>query len=762
MRFQYASGRSRLCTLSTGTTGGSISAGTYYFWLQGRNDVGYTLFSDSSSVTVSESSGGITLTIPSDAYREGENWSFFAISINTVDDPSTSKLLLLVPAVTSSQAPISLPQTLTLTEENHIATEQTVSDLGISVKNGSLREYSVNSNVYRYSSTSTAEIDGSSVISASPQSGRWLLHKDGFSTYITSTEDSELGCDVSVLEIDEDNNVIDINYALDGSEGLKRKFWFYNDTQSTIASGKVFGLIVEVLGQDVTTNFYGFLQTTFKGHWDRTSESLITTLVDGVTDLPYLDITETFDKSQNNLILTRDLEPGQAWILEVYPEFSNHELSANVLPPYGSNIELYGFIYLNSVTSTDLGDFLGDCILPTDPNLRRVVPLAGRAVKVLSGISIVDRKHSGKATESSGLGLASNTADQLIVLGSNGGVYVDTVVADTEALRAKVSTVAGYSHVSVGSSGLYEGATTATFDVNLTYPDSIRPDYPDVIANDSNGEFNISGIRIFIVRKDFDTEAFYDVKVTDLIYVADPFPTSISIDYSTLNDFDSNTFLSLPQFGLWEPSQPSITDVGTGSIYKYQAYCQYYYDGNIVTGIDHKPSSGCIQEISSQFSSVFEEVNYWKTISYSRGTLSAISASYLVDGARYPVISTGDVYVYSEGNTETPDGIFVVSCNNGSGNFLLENDGGPYRVFSGEATSYEVPLGNKFYLKTDVLPYELYYAQYPGTGNLGLVGGSSGDSGSDGNGGNAPNSSWTSMSESEWINMSESEWISKQ
>jgi hypothetical protein len=74
VRIQYASGRTQLCPLTLDTISGNLTAseaGTYYFWLQGRNDVGYCLVDTVASITVGEDEG-IEITLPADAYRTGK------------------------------------------------------------------------------------------------------------------------------------------------------------------------------------------------------------------------------------------------------------------------------------------------------------------------------------------------------------------------------------------------------------------------------------------------------------------------------------------------------------------------------------------------------------------------------------------------------------------------------------------------------------------------------------------------------------------
>lgn len=668
MRFQFGSGRTTICPVTAADITGNLTASTYYFWIQARNDIGYTLFSPETTIATT---GGIRLTLPADCHRNGENWVFYAISVNTTNDPATAKLLLQFPAVDASQNPISLPLDIDLTEPEHLLTEQTVATLPTAgdLVDGMIREYSVNSQLYRYSSTSTATVDGDAVLSATP-SGRWLLHRDGFSSYINDIEDNLKGADVSVLEVDENNIIVNLDYALDGGVGSRRRFWFYNDTQTNIPVNKRFGLTVELQGEDISDTFYSLFKTVFRGHWDRTTETLITTLPDNVTDLPYLDVIDEYGPGQDSFVVTREIEPGQAWVVDVYPEFSSNDLGSNTLPASGSEIDIIGFSLVNSSTATDLGDFLGDSILPTDANFRRVVPLAGLSVKALSGISVVNDKNSGDTAETTISGLTADTSGQLLAINGNGNVYTALSISPNEAQRAVIDTSSGISNVSALGNEL-QGTADPTIDVTITYPSAIRSNYPDVIAGNSQGDFNAESVTFYVNKRSSPGGTITETREFTGFVPSNTTSDNFSFQFSTGT---LSPTIPSTDFGLWTPNAPNITSVTSGTDSYYDIAAAFVYSGNSVTGIDHSVGSGNIQEITATFGEISTSAFYWRSPSNTIANLSALAADQLVDGANYTVRSDAAgknaIYTYVSSDSQIPNGDTIVDATNGAGNFL--------------------------------------------------------------------------------------------
>jgi hypothetical protein len=389
-RIQFASGRDTHCQLNLSTISGNLTAtkaGTYYFWSSARNAVGWNLFGDVSSISV-VADDGIRITMPSIAYVAGEDWYQFFISVNTTNDPTTSKVLLVIDAQTASQNPISLPLNIDITEDEHLETEKTVTTTnlptGNNLLNGILRANSTTSKNYRYLASSTETADGINIIAASP--GRWHVYLDDFSCYVDNTLDTSRGCDTPLQLVDDTRNILNFDYDLAGGVGNFRRYWIFNDTASPIVSGKRIGLTVTNAGEDVSASYAGLLKTVFEGYFDQSEGELVTVLDDEVTNFTYLNVVEPYALSQNNLILERNIAESQAFQLKIYPEFDISQISSSdIIPALDSELNISPFIYANQGVYTDLGTLIGNAIIANDSNFRRVLPNAGLSVKVLSG-----------------------------------------------------------------------------------------------------------------------------------------------------------------------------------------------------------------------------------------------------------------------------------------------------------------------------------------------------------------------------------------
>lgn len=741
MRIQFGSGRTSCCPLTLTQIAGNLSTGnTYYFFFQQMNDIGFNLPSTSSSITVT-SNQGIRITLPSDAYRVGESWRKFCISVSTTDDASTAKILLLIDAVNSSLLPLDID----ITEDAHISTEVATSTLptGADLIDGMIRTYSPLGANFRYSLTSTATVDGESVLGAT--SGRWLLHRRGFESFISTTLDVLRGCDISLIDITNDNVIEDFDYALDNSAGLKRTYWIFNETNIAIPESKRVGLTVTNAGEDVTPTYFSLLKTVFKGHFDQTTGSLITTLADDTTPFPYLDTIEEFTANAANLKIRRDLEQNQAWVLEVYPEFSINQLGSSSLPALNSEIHIIPFTYSNLGVFTELGSFLGDTILSENSGLRRVYPGAGLGAEVASGTGVVNSFFFEDAPASQALGLLANTNNQILAINTNGEVYVVASLASNERQRALISTIAGESIASSFSSEI-EGNSDPAIDISVTYPATIRSSFNDVVAGSSSGSFNAEEIIVYIRKRNSSGGAIEETRQYTGFSPSNLVSDTFNFQYSSGTVFTGT--IPNVEFGLYSPSTPTVNSVtNTTGTFFFDVAVSFNYTGNSITNIDHNISSGNIAELDVDFSTLANSQAYWKAPVSNLTALSNLNATELTDAATYPVRSDIDnlvsLYRYDASDTQIPDGDGIVDAVNGLGNFLKVNRGNQvyYVASSGVPLSslglvgdLAVNVEGDLYEKTGASTWTLRGSLKGPTGNAGADGinGADGSDGVDG------------------------------
>jgi hypothetical protein len=675
VRIQYASGRTQLCPLTLDTISGNLTAseaGTYYFWLQGRNDVGYCLVDTVASITVGENEG-IEITIPADAYRAGENWLQYAITVNTSNDPSTAKLLFLIDAVNASQNTITLPLTVNITEPSQLLTEESVSTFPTTnLLNGMLRNYTPNGSNYRFVAGSSATADNDEIFTGT--GGRWFKHYDGFETYLTDTTDTSRGCDTPLQLLDSSRYIINLEYALDGSSGKYRRYWVYNTSATDLEVNKRVGFTVTNAGEDVSSSYIGLLQTEFEGHFDRASTQSLITTKNGIDDFTYLNVAESFSSYQNNFVIERALPTDWAFQFKVWPEFDVSQISSsNVIPAYGSELDIIPFVYANQGKPTDLGAFLDNAILSSNSGYRRILPAAGLSALALSGSGLVSNFYWQNVAQSTVLGLQQNTANQIIAVNTNGLVYRVASLNNAEDQRALVSTASGESEIATFASEV-EGDTDPDITITVNYPSAIRSNYDDVVAGSSLGTFNAEEVVVYVRKKNSSGGAVAEARrITGLA------PTNTTSDQFTFTYSDGSTYTSGTEpdtsFGLFAPSTPTIDTITntTGTFY-YDITVAFKYNGDSVTAISHKTTDGCIDEINQSLAEITSTTRFWREPKNTASALSSIPADELIQGANYPVLEdqNGDIsfYTYDSSSSETVDDFNYLDVDNGPGRFV--------------------------------------------------------------------------------------------
>jgi len=588
-RIQYASGREQLCALTLSTIAGTLPADTYYLWLQPRNDVGYALPGPMATIEV-DGTEGIELTIPEQALIEGENWLQYGVLIGTDPDPTTSKLLLIIDV-----AAITLPHVLNLTLPVHIQTERELTTLPTTnLINGLLVSNTTDGLVYRYSSFSS----------------QWFRHYDGYNIgIIDSTDNDILGCDTPLDLIDSSRHVINYDYAMDGSEGVSRRYWLFNNTASTLPIDREIGITATIQDDDVSSLFYNLFQVVFEGYFDRTEEEYVLT-TNGTTPFSYLSVEVPYSATMENLILERNLAPEQAFQFRVFPEFDITELGlVRSLLPIDSDVNLVPFLVPNQGKPTDLGELLGDVIIGNDPNLRRVYPTTGLSAFVDTGISVIAGSIAKVRSTSVAFGLQSNEADQILAINTAGNVYPVTSLRVNERQRALVSTVLGESAASAFSAQI-EGNSNPNVTVEITYPTAIRSNYDDVVASSTKGDFNAEEI-VFYVRKRNSLNG----SIVETRRFAGFTPTNTTSDeFSFLYENGTIYASAIPstQFGLFSPSTLVSGDLEvqntTGTFY-FDFAVSFKYNGNTITSVSHKVSDGSVYEQIDNISEISTELD---------------------------------------------------------------------------------------------------------------------------------------------------------
>ena len=570
MKTQYASTITppppNLSTSSGSLT--SDAAGTYSVWLYCRNRAGVTEFSDRSFVTAAAGQA-LNITLPAAIDVSGGSYQYIGVvAAKNSDRPTDGCVVATYKGV--------LPATVTLDTDEKLKLNgavDTVADLPQDPVLGTTR-YVGSVNLFLTYSTRTN-------LETSQQEELWLPnYPQSFNPYVLDTT-STGGADVEVSDLADLRSVIMVDYAIDGSQSEGVGFWLVNNTGSAIPQGSRIRIAATTETEDlVVEDFKHKLQVVFLGYVDITTGELITDNLNVPQAINYEGL------ELKNFALPQDLLPNQACYLEIYSQFNLYELGNSF--PHGSVIKLYPYFAANRSHYDPLSPIAGNYILATGDR-RRVIPndtnlslLAKEGSGSVAGYSFKDAK------EQQVIGLTLNTPGQKVVITPEGDCYVNDVVPLGAAIRALVSTedTVGYSQRTT-TRALYDNQTLA---ISLTIPNTIRHDYPDVIAG-VEAVNNADYVRVIINHKGQDDYQYWDFplagedsKIVEVGLTAGT-PTTLSLS---------------PEKGLFDSSIYTISTNNAASIFdgtEYEIRVLFGYS-DTVTAISHDPRDGCLKEIN--------------------------------------------------------------------------------------------------------------------------------------------------------------------
>jgi hypothetical protein len=218
---KYASGREQICLPNITTQNSTVSSapGTYYIWVQARNDIGYNLPIGPATVVLGANQG-ISVSWSSVCFKLGEAWRRFALTVSTTNDASTAEVFC---EVDCSQSNVSLASTVI--EPYFLANPSALSSElpDAYVDGGANNSYGkgvitrfTDGYYYRYNKASLVSLPNSL---ASTKGGRWeKIHLPSPSIYLTNTMDPARGCDVYIDDIPDSAMILPLYYYANRSE----------------------------------------------------------------------------------------------------------------------------------------------------------------------------------------------------------------------------------------------------------------------------------------------------------------------------------------------------------------------------------------------------------------------------------------------------------------------------------------------------------------------------------------------------------------
>lgn len=604
---QYAAMRSQLpAPTVSAVSGGNLSgSGTVEVALQGRNRAGWNLPTALQSVSYTAGQR-ISIVIPSTARGTGEDIHEYVVSIAVTSGDITSirQVAIYQGYDTDQVSPRSLPATVFLSENAHITVGagQTVANLaalptGANLKHGMIRQVTdiyapspVPSGqnpvrILEYDSESTATANGDTVFSAA--TGRWLKVA-AFSTYVADTTAAG-GCDEPLSTVDPNTIIAPPLYAPNGNTGTAVRYWYYgtrNASGEDTPQGTRLGVRVFVDDVNQSQDFDGLLKLTPNGYVDPATGALDTADMTTGVEEDY-----KFGKG-GALILEKDLPAGSAYELAIAPAFSSSLITA--IDGSRIKVDLRAFRQLGDVNP--LAAFLNNAIAAAGSNLLVVPDASG--VRVLDGAAAIGTLAFPLIADQVVSGLDDDTADQHIHLTGNGLAFVGTgTIGNQDAIRAKVSTVAGRSDATAWSS--YTAvASGATLTVTVTHNRAIRSDYTEpggatsALAGRSSGvAFTPPQIAVYLQRQSDGNIYEYLINATDTA-------TQV-VNIASLASANA-TPASVPaapsaDFSLFEPTTATFTSASGSSdltATNYRVAVAYVYDGGQATKIQLSPATG--------------------------------------------------------------------------------------------------------------------------------------------------------------------------
>jgi hypothetical protein len=658
VRIQFASGRQQLPFTSgnvTVITGSLTTAKTLYFALLGENPAGVNKLSAIvGSVTIGAGQG-VSVAIPATAHSAGDFFESYVLAASTSNTPASFVQLAKLPARDGDGSPVSLPATLTLDSDDHLALSAIVAtpnELPTDPLHGMLRQVTSLGKIFEYDADSLLEPNDTTVLAA--DIGAWVWHPGDFSVYVAATTDGG-GCDRPLSQV----TVTPLRaprYTPDGATGAQRVFWIFNNDTVPYPAGNRVGLTLTLNDIPQDSRWNGLLSCKFLGYAKPSNGTLRTIYSDG-SSFPDVGAEKPYETTKSDLILPDDLQPGEAYALAVYPAFTPAELNGEV--PNNSVLRVAPFVFSQTGSYVDIAAALGSWIYPVDDQ-GWIVPQLGLSGLALKRSGMVQSGLGGRSFLKVGptpvLGLQANTANQRLAINGNGAVYPVSSIQAGDALRAIVSTVAGTGLASSWSSA-FSVSSGQGIRVTCTYPSNgnratIRTDYPDRIAGLSGkAKLNAPFVTVY-VKSGSTIKCFTGLGVVD--------GATQQFDLNDWNAGQVITSLPVPaqDFGLFA----AVSCVGAGHAAgnfpagTLEVAYAFQYDGNSITSISHDLVQGCILTPDADLAQVFNRSRYYAEEVADLAALRALSVNSVTEMQLRPVRSLSKHYVYDITSTAVDDG----------------------------------------------------------------------------------------------------------
>lgn len=561
-------------SVAASSGGTTTTGGTLTFFLQARNRAGRNLLSVGKTVTWTAGQQ-ILVVINESARQSGEDIFAYILSAST-STPQQARQIAEWRARNSNQITNRmLPATITLAATELLLLAPSVNNLAslpTTRVNGMVRQ--VGADFYKWDSEATT-----GVLQAG--TGYWVQTPRA-TTFLASTT-SEGGCDqpaqTNNLEV-----ILPSPYSGDGSVSTPVRYWLINSLEEdggvNWPRGTLIGLSVQ-LNEQPTVIFAEKARIKVLGKVRRSTGILI--------NLP--ESESIFSNSGDYIFaLSEEVERGYAIAIEVSFVFNLAELLDVISED--SVISTYPFIRRQVGIFNPFGSFFGEAV--TGGDKCRILPNA-LGFKRGSGIAQIKNYITPfLAPEIFFLGLVADAPGQKVCMSAalGGDCVVRLEPLASEAVRATISTQSGEAQASNWSNPI-SLSLGQVLQVSLSFPSTIRANYPDVIAGMA-AQFNCPQLQVYF-------------RVGGVIYRRNQ-PIVISgqsVTFLIMDTLDTTVVSSLPSspssaFNFWNYNSITTSiSSGAGNLSgQIEVAVAYFYPSPNVrlTAITH---AGALTEFSS-------------------------------------------------------------------------------------------------------------------------------------------------------------------
>lgn len=588
MSIYFSSGRSQFpedvwCFTVIPNTG-TLTAGDYYFTVQGRNRIGVNLPLVSNLISVPDNSS-LVITLKDNIHKSGENWFDIVLSISTTTNAVDFKQFLCVNLKDTDDGYWSpFPLDIILNKDSDLQTEIeycNINDIDdTDFQNGKIIKLTSTTFLYEfYKSLFIDEED----IDASQFNTTLGSFKQIFSSnrYIANIQDYG-GCN---LNIRSDLAALDyyryLEYTIDGTNSPVLRFTISNTTYNALPAGALIYIESYLNNGDANSYLQNSIFVTYIGFVNLTTGVLRTTDYYGNT-ITALNEIQSYDTQASNLYLPDDLNPNEGFVLDISINLNAISLS-NVFTN-DSQLLIYPDIYNSFVRYSPFYEIFTEGIIVNKPDYFSIQPLLDGNVLVKKG-EIIFKGYSVLRNVEEEI-IVANNEEQYLNL-TNRGSLESYLLSETIPFNsiniARIKCIAGKSKISNKISIFLSSANSLNFKLNLDVENNlilVRNNYEN--KNLRNTRINFPTIDLEIYVKKPDTTIIKISKVINTL--AEQEITLSTLPSTTIDEANINLDTD---FGLINSPLLTVAESTGGLIPSgtYEIYCSFLYRGLEITDI---------------------------------------------------------------------------------------------------------------------------------------------------------------------------------